>query len=216
MKCSVCPRNCSAERSIKHGVCGVGEGFKVARAAPHFWEEPCISGEKGSGTVFFSGCNLGCVYCQNYEVSHAAFGKEVSEAELVKIFDLLIEKGVHNLNLVTPTHYAPMLDKIRLLYDREPLSKEVLAPMLKKITSELIFDLVFDKAAGIITGKLDEEARKVLKKVINEEVHREDMILFENVDFVHHTPMTVLPVGVLCEIDCEKAEFRILESGVRE
>jgi len=75
---------------------------------------------------------------------------------------------------------------------------------------------VFDMAAGIITGKLDEEARKVLKKVINEEVHREDMILFENVDFVHHTPMTVLPVGVLCEIDCEKAEFRILESGVRE
>ena len=75
---------------------------------------------------------------------------------------------------------------------------------------------VFDKAAGIITGKLDEEARSILKKVINEEVHREDMILFENVDFVHHTPMTVLPVGVLCEIDCEKAEFRILESGVRE
>ncbi len=75
---------------------------------------------------------------------------------------------------------------------------------------------VFDKAVAIITGKLDEEARKVLKKVINEEVHREDMILFENVDFVHHTPMTVLPVGVLCEIDCEKAEFRILESGVGE
>ena len=75
---------------------------------------------------------------------------------------------------------------------------------------------VFDKAAGVITGKLDEEARSILKKVINEEVHREDMILFENMDFVHHTPMTVLPVGVMCEIDCEKATFRILESGVRE
>lgn len=73
---------------------------------------------------------------------------------------------------------------------------------------------VFDKAVGIITGKLDEEARAVLKKVINEEVHREDMILFENMDFVHHTPMTVLPVGALCEIDCEQAAFRILESGV--
>ena len=75
---------------------------------------------------------------------------------------------------------------------------------------------MFDKAAGVITGKLDEEAAAVLQKVINEEVHREDMILFENVDFVHHTPMTVLPVGVMCEIDCENATFRILESGVKE
>lgn len=75
---------------------------------------------------------------------------------------------------------------------------------------------IFDKAAGVITGKLDEEARNILLKVINEEVHREDMILFENVDFVHHTPMTVLPVGALCEIDCENATFRILESGVGE
>ncbi len=75
---------------------------------------------------------------------------------------------------------------------------------------------VFDKAAGVITGKLDEEARSILKKVINEEVRREDMILFENVDFVHHTPMTILPVGVQCEIDCKNATFKILESGVRE
>ncbi len=112
MKCSICPRGCLAERSETNGICGVGEKFKIARAAPHFWEEPCISGEKGSGTVFFSGCNLGCVYCQNYEVSHESFGKEINETELMKIFDNLIEKGVHNLNLVTPTHYAPMLAKV--------------------------------------------------------------------------------------------------------
>lgn len=117
MKCSVCPRECLAERNITPGVCSVGESFKVARAAPHFWEEPCISGENGSGTVFFSGCNLGCVYCQNYEVSHSAFGKEVSGKELMKIFDALIEKGVHNLNLVTPTHYAPMLAKVLAEYN---------------------------------------------------------------------------------------------------
>ncbi|MGN0542964.1 MAG: radical SAM protein [Acutalibacteraceae bacterium] len=96
---------------MKTGFCSVGEAYKIARAAPHFWEEPCISGSKGSGTVFFSGCNLGCVFCQNYEVSHAAFGKEVSESGLMKIFDMLIEKGVHNINLVTPTHYAEMLAK---------------------------------------------------------------------------------------------------------
>lgn len=111
MICSVCPRGCNADREIKFGVCGVGEKYRIARAAPHFWEEPCISGERGSGTVFFSGCNLGCVFCQNYDVSHRAFGKEVSEAQLMRIFDSLIEKGVHNINLVTPTHYAPMLAK---------------------------------------------------------------------------------------------------------
>ena len=101
-----------ADRNSEQGLCGAGGKFKVARAAPHFWEEPFISGTRGSGTVFFSGCNLGCVYCQNYEVSHEAFGKEVSEKELMKIFDSLIDKGVHNLNLVTPTHYAPMLAKV--------------------------------------------------------------------------------------------------------
>lgn len=117
VKCSVCPRNCMTDRSEKKGFCSVNEKIKVARAAPHFWEEPCLSGTKGSGTVFFSGCNLGCVFCQNYGLSHDAFGKEVTEKELMKIFDALIKKGVHNLNLVTPTHYAPMLAKILKEYN---------------------------------------------------------------------------------------------------
>lgn len=117
MKCSICPRNCAADRQNEVGVCGSGEKFRIARAAPHFWEEPFISGSNGSGTVFFSGCNLGCVYCQNYEVSHSVYGKDVTETELMKIFDALIEKGVHNLNLVTPTHYAPMLAKVLSEYD---------------------------------------------------------------------------------------------------
>lgn len=116
MKCAVCPRKCMADRSIETGVCGVGESFRIARAAPHFWEEPCISGERGSGTVFFSGCSLGCVFCQNYDVSHRAFGREVSEEQLMRIFDSLIEKGVHNINLVTPTHYAPMLARVLKKY----------------------------------------------------------------------------------------------------
>lgn len=112
MKCAVCPRKCFADRSVETGICGVNEEFRIARAAPHFWEEPCISGEKGSGTVFFSGCNLGCVFCQNYDVSHRAFGKEVSGIQLMRIFDSLIDKGVHNINLVTPTHYAPKLARV--------------------------------------------------------------------------------------------------------
>mgnify|MGYP004669171441 FL=1 len=111
VKCNICPRNCSADRESRVGFCGVSNEYVVARAAPHFWEEPCISGEKGSGTVFFSGCNLRCVFCQNYEVSRAACGRQVSEEQLMRIFDSLVEQGVNNINLVTPTHYAPMLAK---------------------------------------------------------------------------------------------------------
>ncbi len=110
--CSVCPKNCRVDRATEIGFCGVGERFTVARAAPHFWEEPCLSGTKGSGTVFFSGCNLGCVFCQNYQLSHSAYGAQISEKQLMKTFDALIEKGIHNLNLVTPTHYAPMLARV--------------------------------------------------------------------------------------------------------
>lgn len=84
----------------------MGQEILLARAAKHFWEEPVISGTRGSGTVFFSGCNLGCVYCQNYEISHEGKGKAVSEARLAEIFQSLVDEGVHNINLVNPTHYA--------------------------------------------------------------------------------------------------------------
>ena len=109
MFCTACPRQCGADREKQHGVCGVGAAFKVARAAKHFWEEPPISGTNGSGTVFFSGCSLRCVYCQNHEISHGCFGKEVTDKELTAIFERLIEDGAHNLNLVNPTHYAERL-----------------------------------------------------------------------------------------------------------
>lgn len=84
-------------------------GFKVARASLHFWEEPCISGKSGSGTVFFSGCNLKCVYCQNFEISHKNFGKIINEKELIDIFENLVAQGANNINLVNPTHYAVQL-----------------------------------------------------------------------------------------------------------
>ena len=104
--CNSCPRKCGADRKISHGICGVDDSLRIARAAPHFWEEPCISGTKGSGTVFFSGCNLKCVYCQNYEISSGIYGKDISVARLSEIYHELIAQGVHNINLVTPSHYA--------------------------------------------------------------------------------------------------------------
>jgi len=107
--CTLCPRECKVNRKDgKPGFCGVnGEGVYLARAALHMWEEPCISGEEGSGTVFFSGCPLRCVYCQNYNIANAKTGKEVTKERLSEIFLELQEKGANNINLVTPTHYTP-------------------------------------------------------------------------------------------------------------
>ena len=106
-RCRLCPRECGADRANgEKGMCGAGGGVKVARAALHFWEEPCISGEKGSGTVFFSCCPLHCVYCQNAQISSGAAGKEITTERLAEIFLELQEQGAHNVNLVTPTQYA--------------------------------------------------------------------------------------------------------------
>ena len=111
MICNICPRQCNTDRSIKPGICGVGNTLKIARAMPHFWEEPCISGHSGSGTVFFSGCNLKCVFCQNYEISSGYVGKEITVSRLREIYSELIDKGVHNINLVTPTHFTEEIIK---------------------------------------------------------------------------------------------------------
>lgn len=107
--CNLCPRNCTVLRKAgQKGTCGVsGKGIHVARAALHMWEEPCISGSTGSGTVFFSGCPLRCVYCQNYRIARAEIGKEITIDRLAEIFLELQEKRAANINLVTPTHYTP-------------------------------------------------------------------------------------------------------------
>lgn len=108
-KCILCPRLCQADRSVTTGYCGVTDRLRVARAALHFWEEPCISGEEGSGAVFFSGCNLRCVYCQNYKIAHAEQGKEISAERLKEIFLELQDQKANNINLVTATHYVPQI-----------------------------------------------------------------------------------------------------------
>lgn len=108
-ECRLCPRQCGVDRSKQTGYCGVSDRVKLARAALHFWEEPCISGERGSGTVFFSGCALKCVFCQNYQLSAGHFGKEVSIQRLAEIFLELQQQSAHNINLVTGGHYVPQI-----------------------------------------------------------------------------------------------------------
>lgn len=108
--CELCPRRCRADRAAGEcGVCGVTDTLRLARAALHFWEEPPISGEEGSGTVFFSGCPLKCVYCQNHEISTGNFGIDVSPERLAQIMLELQDQGALNINLVTATHYAHLL-----------------------------------------------------------------------------------------------------------
>lgn len=112
MICSICPRHCNVDRDRQTGFCRSKSGFRVARAALHFWEEPCISGKKGSGTVFFSGCNLRCAFCQNYEISAENKGVDITDKELVDIFESLIAQGAENINLVNPSHYADRLASV--------------------------------------------------------------------------------------------------------
>ncbi len=119
MICSLCPRQCKAERTETEnltGICKMPLLPKVARAALHFWEEPPISGKNGSGTVFFSGCALKCVYCQNYSLSHEGHGKPVTYQRLAEIFRELESKGAHNINLVSPSHYTEAIKKALDIY----------------------------------------------------------------------------------------------------
>lgn len=109
-KCSLCPRMCGTDRAAgQKGFCGGGNLVRVARAALHYWEEPCISGESGSGTVFFSGCTMRCIFCQNKEISRSEVGKEITIERLAEIYLELAAKGANNINLVTPMHYAPQI-----------------------------------------------------------------------------------------------------------
>lgn len=115
MNCVICPRNCNIDRSKSQGYCKTSELVKVARADLHMWEEPCISGEEGSGTIFFSGCNLRCVYCQNHEISGGLVGKDISIERLSELMIELQNKGANNINLVTPSHFLLQIkEAIRL------------------------------------------------------------------------------------------------------
>ncbi len=124
--CNLCPRECNARRKEgQTGYCRSDDRIFIARAALHMWEEPCISGEKGSGTVFFSGCNLRCIYCQNYEIAAGGKGKAVSVERLAQIFLKLQKQGAANINLVTPDHYAPGVMQAVLMAKEQGLALPV-------------------------------------------------------------------------------------------
>lgn len=117
--CNACPRKCNVERNIgefSRGFCKMPYNAVLARASLHLWEEPVISGERGSGAIFFSGCNLRCVFCQNFEISHENFGKQVSKSEFIDIVKRLENQGAHTINLVNPTHFVPFIKEVLSAY----------------------------------------------------------------------------------------------------
>ena len=151
--CNICPRNCNIDRSEKIGYCAMTDTVKISRAALHMWEEPCISGEKGSGTVFFSGCNMKCVFCQNKDISTDGFGKEITIGRLAEIFLELQDKGALNINLVTPTHYTlQIIDAVKNIDDVQEKYKEKYDLFREKYcawedghASEKVVEAVFNK-----------------------------------------------------------------------
>ena len=195
MNCNLCPRRCGIDRDEKNGFCGVGNIIKLAKAYLHQWEEPIISGTKGSGTIFFSGCNLKCIYCQNYEISQG-FGKEVTEQEFIDIMKRLEEKGAHNINFVTPSHYVPQiisaLDKYRpnipICYNTSSYEDVNTIKMLKGYIDVYMPDLKYsDNTLGYKYSHVKDyferatecilEMRSQVKDVIEDDLMKSGMIV---------------------------------------
>lgn len=190
MICSLCPRSCKAERNqlYGNGYCKMPTLPKVARAALHFGEEPCISGENGSGTIFFSGCSLSCVYCQNYNISQEGYGKIISIERLAQIFKELEEKGANNINLVNPTHYTFAIKKaldlyrpnIPILYNSSGYEREEVLKSLENYVDIYLLDIKYlsnDRAKEYSNAY---DYPEYAKKAVLEAYRQKNKCVFEN------------------------------------
>ncbi len=181
-ECRLCPRNCGTDRTQLIGYCGCDSTLKVARASLHMWEEPCISGENGSGTIFFSGCPLKCCYCQNYQISIENFGKSISTERLGEIMLELQEEGAHNINLVTGTPYIPHITealdmikeklKIPVVYNTGGYETPEAIEMLNGYVDIYLADMKYMNSAAAEkyskAGNYPEVAKKALINMYNQ------------------------------------------------
>lgn len=178
MLCNLCPRNCNKERTLYEGkgFCNCSLTPKVARIAPHFWEEPCISGTNGSGAVFFSGCTLKCVFCQNYEISQCNTGKEITPSELAEQFKKLEAQGVHNINLVSACHYVPAVieslniykPKIPVVYNSSGYEKTETLRLLEGLVDIYLPDFKYSDNSLAKSYSSAPDYRQTVQKAIDE------------------------------------------------
>lgn len=179
MKCNLCPNNCNIDRDSLVGVCGVKNQMLISKYYLHPFEEPVISGTNGSGTIFFTGCALKCVYCQNFSLSRAQRGKAISPSELADIFKELEDKGAHNINLVTPSHYVKQIakafeiyaPKIPVVYNTHSYEKVETLELINPFVSIYLPDMKFvsPTVSKKYTGKSDyfEVASKTIEFMLN-------------------------------------------------
>lgn len=199
-ECMLCPRNCGVNRYLVPGVCGATASVKLAHYSLHEWEEPVISGDKGSGTVFFSNCNLKCIFCQNNDISNLGYGKEITIERLREIFLELQKIGAHNINLVTPTHYVPQIIEaikpiknkelnIPIVYNTSSYENVETIKMLKNFVDIYLADLkYFDNELGekyshcknyfeVATAAIDEMYMQVSDIVIENDLMKKGLIV---------------------------------------
>lgn len=190
--CLLCPRKCGINRSTgQTGVCGVSAKIRVARAALHYWEEPCISGEKGSGAVFFSGCSLHCVFCQNREISDGKAGKVISKERLSDIFIELAGKGANNINLVTPGQYIPDIVwavsdarrrgmKLPIVYNTSGYENETELKLLEGIVDVYLPDFKYMDSALSAKYSRAKDYPSVAKQALSEMVRQQPDVVIDD------------------------------------
>lgn len=219
--CDICPRHCKVIRSEKKGFCRMSDKITLGRAGLHFWEEPCISGLGGSGTIFFTGCNMGCIFCQNEPLSKGIVGKEVSEKRLREIFYELIDDGADNINLVTPTHFVPEIVKalsaeklpVPVVYNTSSYEEVSTLKMLDGLIDIYLPDLKYKDSA--LSKKLSsapdyyEKAVPAIKEMIRqtgEEKWDEDGLLLKGV-IIRHLVLPGFLANTYDIIDTVSTEF---------
>lgn len=189
--CTLCPRNCAVDREMgEKGICGQTNELKVARAALHYWEEPCISGKEGSGAVFFSGCSLHCVFCQNRNIANGNAGKMISRERLAEIFLELQEKGANNINLVTAGHFVPQVIwalerakrdglKLPIVYNTSSYESVENIKMLEGIVDIYLPDFKYMDTSLSARYSHAPDYSQVAKAAIAEMVHQTGAAVFE-------------------------------------
>lgn len=189
--CTLCPRECKVDRRIKTGFCGMNDQPFLARAALHYWEEPCLSGNNGSGTIFFSGCNMRCIYCQNHEISAKATGKIADTKRLCEIYFELKEKGANNINFVTPTHFMPHIREsikeakklgfdLPFIYNSSGYDKPEVLKTLDGLIDIYLPDYKYARSCDAMEYSFSSDYPEKALTAIDEMIRQNPIPLFEN------------------------------------